>query len=104
MGWVGCVQVFDARSCSTAQEMFEHICRHVRYATNNGNIRWVHLFLGVRRGPTLPPESEPKDADGFRGGVSGPRRNQGDREGKRTQASLESPSSESNLQELSPSH
>uniref|UniRef100_A0A8C8XD40 Nitric oxide synthase n=1 Tax=Panthera leo TaxID=9689 RepID=A0A8C8XD40_PANLE len=33
------LQVFDARSCSTAQEMFEHICRHVRYATNNGNIR-----------------------------------------------------------------
>ncbi|XP_017204583.2 nitric oxide synthase, inducible isoform X1 [Oryctolagus cuniculus] len=33
------LQVFDARSCSTAQEMFEHICRHLRYATNNGNIR-----------------------------------------------------------------
>ncbi|KAG3269558.1 nitric oxide synthase 2 [Ictidomys tridecemlineatus] len=35
-----CVKmVFDARSCSTAQEMFEHLCRHIRYATNNGNIR-----------------------------------------------------------------
>ncbi|XP_021093889.1 nitric oxide synthase, inducible isoform X1 [Heterocephalus glaber] len=33
------LQVFDARSCTTAQEMFEHICRHLRYATNNGNIR-----------------------------------------------------------------
>ncbi|XP_071459433.1 nitric oxide synthase, inducible isoform X2 [Marmota flaviventris] len=33
------LQVFDARSCSTAQEMFEHLCRHIRYATNNGNIR-----------------------------------------------------------------
>ncbi|XP_006170481.1 nitric oxide synthase, inducible isoform X2 [Tupaia chinensis] len=33
------LQVFDARSCSTAQEMFEHICRHLRYATNDGNIR-----------------------------------------------------------------
>ncbi|XP_012871743.1 PREDICTED: nitric oxide synthase, inducible [Dipodomys ordii] len=33
------LQVFDARSCTTAQEMFEHICRHIRYATNNGNIR-----------------------------------------------------------------
>lgn len=42
-GLGGCVQVFDARSCSTAQEMFEHICRHLRYATNNGNIRWGHL-------------------------------------------------------------
>lgn len=36
---VGCTQVFDARSCSTAQDMFQHICRHVLYATNNGNIR-----------------------------------------------------------------
>ncbi|XP_031513286.1 nitric oxide synthase, inducible [Papio anubis] len=33
------LQVFDARNCSTAREMFEHICRHVRYSTNNGNIR-----------------------------------------------------------------
>ncbi|KAM5151113.1 nitric oxide synthase, inducible [Callospermophilus lateralis] len=33
------LQVFDARSCSSAQEMFEHLCRHIRYATNNGNIR-----------------------------------------------------------------
>ncbi|XP_008070020.1 nitric oxide synthase, inducible [Carlito syrichta] len=33
------LQVFDARNCSTAREMFEHICRHLRYATNNGNIR-----------------------------------------------------------------
>ncbi|KAG8520107.1 Nitric oxide synthase, inducible, partial [Galemys pyrenaicus] len=33
------LQVFDARNCSTAKEMFEHICRHVRYSTNNGNIR-----------------------------------------------------------------
>ncbi|XP_058139802.2 nitric oxide synthase, inducible isoform X2 [Dasypus novemcinctus] len=33
------LQVFDARSCTTAKEMFEHICRHIRYATNNGNIR-----------------------------------------------------------------
>ncbi|NP_001268573.1 nitric oxide synthase, inducible [Mesocricetus auratus] len=33
------LQVFDARSCSTAQDMFQHICRHLLYATNNGNIR-----------------------------------------------------------------
>ncbi|XP_007935745.1 nitric oxide synthase, inducible [Orycteropus afer afer] len=33
------LKVFDARSCTTAKEMFEHICRHVRYATNQGNIR-----------------------------------------------------------------
>uniref|UniRef100_A0A8D2LUB9 Nitric oxide synthase n=1 Tax=Varanus komodoensis TaxID=61221 RepID=A0A8D2LUB9_VARKO len=33
------LQVFDARSCSTAKEMFEHLCRHVQYSTNGGNIR-----------------------------------------------------------------
>lgn len=33
------LQVFDARSCSTASEMFQHICRHILYATNSGNIR-----------------------------------------------------------------
>ncbi|XP_006874299.1 PREDICTED: LOW QUALITY PROTEIN: nitric oxide synthase, inducible [Chrysochloris asiatica] len=33
------LQVFDARSCTTAKEMFEHICRHLRFATNQGNIR-----------------------------------------------------------------
>uniref|UniRef100_A0A8C3XKM3 Nitric oxide synthase n=1 Tax=Chelydra serpentina TaxID=8475 RepID=A0A8C3XKM3_CHESE len=33
------LQVFDARNCTTAKEMFEHICRHLEYSTNNGNIR-----------------------------------------------------------------
>uniref|UniRef100_A0A8D0C3I7 Nitric oxide synthase n=1 Tax=Salvator merianae TaxID=96440 RepID=A0A8D0C3I7_SALMN len=33
------LQVFDARSCTTAKEMFEHICRHLEYSTNGGNIR-----------------------------------------------------------------
>ncbi|XP_006891134.1 PREDICTED: nitric oxide synthase, inducible [Elephantulus edwardii] len=33
------LQVFDARNCTTAKEMFEHICRHLRYSTNQGNIR-----------------------------------------------------------------
>ncbi|NWZ40315.1 NOS2 protein, partial [Brachypodius atriceps] len=32
------LQVFDARDCKTAKEMFEHICHHIQYATNNGNI------------------------------------------------------------------
>lgn len=36
---VGNTQVFDARDCKTAKEMFEHICHHIQYATNNGNIR-----------------------------------------------------------------
>ncbi|XP_053313171.1 nitric oxide synthase, inducible [Spea bombifrons] len=33
------LQVFDARSCKTAKEMFNLICRHIKYATNGGNIR-----------------------------------------------------------------
>ncbi|XP_067393807.1 nitric oxide synthase, inducible [Emydura macquarii macquarii] len=33
------LEVFDARNCTTAKEMFEHICRHLEYSTNNGNIR-----------------------------------------------------------------
>ncbi|XP_075760963.1 nitric oxide synthase, inducible [Pelodiscus sinensis] len=33
------LQVFDARDCTTAKEMFEHICRHLEYSSNNGNIR-----------------------------------------------------------------
>uniref|UniRef100_A0A8V5HGY7 Nitric oxide synthase n=1 Tax=Melopsittacus undulatus TaxID=13146 RepID=A0A8V5HGY7_MELUD len=33
------LQVFDARDCKTAKEMFEHLCRHIQYATNSGNIR-----------------------------------------------------------------
>ncbi|NXU10346.1 NOS2 protein, partial [Pardalotus punctatus] len=33
------LQVFDARDCKTAKEMFEHICHHIQYATNNGNLR-----------------------------------------------------------------
>ncbi|XP_048822686.1 nitric oxide synthase, inducible [Lagopus muta] len=33
------LQVFDARDCKTAKEMFECICRHIQFATNNGNIR-----------------------------------------------------------------
>lgn len=32
-------QVFDARDCSSAQEMFTYICSHIKYSTNKGNIR-----------------------------------------------------------------
>ncbi|MEJ1279587.1 nitric oxide synthase 2 inducible [Cricetulus griseus] len=35
----GKLQVFDARDCRTAQEMFTYICNHVKYATNRGNLR-----------------------------------------------------------------
>lgn len=33
------LQIFDARDCISAQEMFTHICNQIRYATNKGNIR-----------------------------------------------------------------
>uniref|UniRef100_A0A1W7RA54 Nitric oxide synthase n=1 Tax=Hadrurus spadix TaxID=141984 RepID=A0A1W7RA54_9SCOR len=33
------LQVFDARYVTTAEEMFEALCKHIRYATNKGNIR-----------------------------------------------------------------
>ncbi|XP_078670103.1 nitric oxide synthase 1-like [Branchiostoma floridae x Branchiostoma belcheri] len=33
------LQVFDARDITTAQEMFEAICRHIEWSTNGGNIR-----------------------------------------------------------------
>lgn len=52
------MQVFDARSCSTAREMFEHICRHLRYATNNGNIRWEPLSRGDGWGPPASRRSQ----------------------------------------------
>ncbi|XP_018429088.1 PREDICTED: nitric oxide synthase, inducible [Nanorana parkeri] len=33
------LQVFDARTCKTVKDMFELICRHIKFATNGGNIR-----------------------------------------------------------------
>ncbi|KAM4795668.1 nitric oxide synthase, inducible [Rhinophrynus dorsalis] len=33
------LQVFDARNCKTAKEMFELLCRHLKYSSNGGNIR-----------------------------------------------------------------
>ncbi|XP_078271813.1 nitric oxide synthase 3-like [Rhinoraja longicauda] len=33
------LQVFDARDCASVEEMFEHICNHIKYSTNRGNIR-----------------------------------------------------------------
>ncbi|XP_023681440.1 nitric oxide synthase 1-like [Paramormyrops kingsleyae] len=33
------LQMFDARDCSSVNEMFSHICNHMIYATNKGNIR-----------------------------------------------------------------
>ncbi|KAM9468990.1 nitric oxide synthase, inducible-like [Clarias gariepinus] len=33
------LQVFDARKCRTAKEMFEYMCSHIKFATNGGNLR-----------------------------------------------------------------
>ncbi|XP_060753750.1 nitric oxide synthase 2b, inducible [Neoarius graeffei] len=33
------LQMFDARKCRTAKEMFQHLCSHIKFATNGGNIR-----------------------------------------------------------------
>ena len=32
-------QVMDARHVKTAKEMFDAVCKHLRFATNGGNIR-----------------------------------------------------------------
>ncbi|XP_014346908.1 nitric oxide synthase 2b, inducible [Latimeria chalumnae] len=42
------LHVFDARKCTTAKEMFEHICTHLKYATNNGNLRSVITIFPQR--------------------------------------------------------
>lgn len=33
------LEVLDARDCTTAKEMFEAICHHLKFATNGGNLR-----------------------------------------------------------------
>ncbi|XP_054027353.1 nitric oxide synthase, endothelial [Dryobates pubescens] len=33
------LQVFDARDCANAAQMFSFLCSHIQYATNRGNIR-----------------------------------------------------------------
>ncbi|NWU89997.1 NOS2 protein, partial [Upupa epops] len=41
------LQVFDARDCQTAEEMFARLCRHIQYATNHGNIRQVPSAITI---------------------------------------------------------
>ncbi|XP_051525726.1 nitric oxide synthase 2a, inducible [Myxocyprinus asiaticus] len=33
------LQVFDARQCKTAEDMFQALCTHLKYASNGGNLR-----------------------------------------------------------------
>ncbi|XP_041349355.1 nitric oxide synthase, brain-like [Gigantopelta aegis] len=47
------LQMFDARHVRTAKEMFDAICKHVKYAMNNGNLRSsITVF---------PKRTDPKD-------------------------------------------
>nr|P79209.2 RecName: Full=Nitric oxide synthase 3; AltName: Full=Constitutive NOS; Short=cNOS; AltName: Full=EC-NOS; AltName: Full=NOS type III; Short=NOSIII; AltName: Full=Nitric oxide synthase, endothelial; Short=Endothelial NOS; Short=eNOS [Ovis aries] len=47
----GKLQVFDARDCSSAQEMFTYICNHIKYATNRGNLRLSAITVFPQRTP-----------------------------------------------------
>lgn len=42
------LQVFDARFTSTASEMFEALCNHIKYATNKGSLRSAITILPQR--------------------------------------------------------
>ncbi|MCJ8740385.1 hypothetical protein PDJAM_G00058320 [Pangasius djambal] len=33
------LQVFDARKCRTAEDMFQFVCAHLKFASNGGNLR-----------------------------------------------------------------
>ncbi|XP_059370165.1 nitric oxide synthase 2b, inducible isoform X2 [Carassius carassius] len=33
------LQLFDARKCRTAEDMFQMLCEHIQFATNGGNLR-----------------------------------------------------------------
>ncbi|KAM4687612.1 nitric oxide synthase 3 isoform 2-T2 [Discoglossus pictus] len=46
------LQVFDARDCTSTQEMFTNICNHIKYATNKGNIRSAITIFPQRRDGT----------------------------------------------------
>ncbi|CAN0369821.1 unnamed protein product [Lampetra planeri] len=45
------LQVFDARCCNAAHEMFNYICNHIKYATNRGNLRSAITIFPARTGP-----------------------------------------------------
>ncbi|XP_076367440.1 nitric oxide synthase [Tachypleus tridentatus] len=43
------LQVFDARYVTTAEEMFEALCNHIKYGTNKGNIRSAITIFPQRK-------------------------------------------------------
>lgn len=36
-------QVFDARKCKTAEDMFQFLCAHLKFASNGGNLRYADI-------------------------------------------------------------
>ncbi|XP_063060626.1 nitric oxide synthase 2b, inducible [Engraulis encrasicolus] len=42
------LQVFDARKCTTSKGMFQHLCEHLQFATNGGNIRSAITIFAQR--------------------------------------------------------
>nr|ADK62525.1 endothelial nitric oxide synthase [Rhinella marina] len=46
------LQVFDARDCRSAQEMFTHVLNHIKYAPNKGNIRSAITIFPQRKDGT----------------------------------------------------
>ncbi|CAG2103052.1 unnamed protein product, partial [Medioppia subpectinata] len=44
------LKVFDARYVTTAREMFEALCNHIKYATNKGNLRSAITIFPQRIG------------------------------------------------------
>ncbi|CAB4036559.1 nitric oxide synthase, brain-like isoform X1, partial [Paramuricea clavata] len=45
------IQVFDCRDVFNAQQMFEAICKHIKYGTNKGNLRSAITIFPQRQGP-----------------------------------------------------
>ncbi|KAJ8383900.1 hypothetical protein AAFF_G00213630 [Aldrovandia affinis] len=43
------LQMFDARQCTTVQDMFRFLCQHLEFATNGGNIRSTITIFPERR-------------------------------------------------------
>ncbi|XP_046839565.1 nitric oxide synthase, brain-like isoform X2 [Xenia sp. Carnegie-2017] len=44
------LQVFDCRDVFNAQQMFEAVCKHIKYGTNKGNLRSAITVFPQRRG------------------------------------------------------
>ncbi|KAI5608636.1 nitric oxide synthase, inducible isoform X2 [Silurus asotus] len=43
------LQMFDARKCRTAKEMFQFLCSHIKFATNGGNLRYIYNAIKKKK-------------------------------------------------------